>query len=298
MPPRPRAVPPHDPVRARPGRERRAHPAAPPVNSAPIGVFDSGIGGLTVMRALMERLPAEHLVYFGDTARVPYGPKSPETVRRFARENMQLLLDRGVKMVVVACNTVTAHALDDLRGAFAIPVVGVIGPGARAAVRATHTGRVGVIGTTGTVTSDAYGRQLRAIRPDLEVISRACPLLVPLAEEGLLEHPATRLLTAEYLEPFRAGGVDALILGCTHYPLFKPLIAEILGSRTALIDSAEETAREVVEVLDAHGMRGDPRAAGERRFLVSDLPAQFLRVGQFFLGERLREVEVVRSGET
>jgi glutamate racemase len=268
-----------------------------PGNAAPIGVFDSGIGGLTVMHSLMVSLPAEHLVYFGDTARVPYGPKSPETVRRFARENMRLLLDRGVKMVVVACNTVTAHALDDLRATFSVPVVGVIGPGARAAVRATRKGHVGVIGTIGTVASDAYGRQLRSIRPDLDVVSRACPLLVPLAEEGLLTHPATRLLMAEYLEPFRADGVDALILGCTHYPLFKPLIAEILGPGTALIDSAEETAREVVEILDGRGLRGDPGTVGGRRFLASDLPAQFLKVGQVFLGERLREVDVVRSGD-
>jgi glutamate racemase len=272
--------------------------AGPPVpNAAPIGVFDSGIGGLTVMHALMRRLPAEHLVYFGDTARVPYGPKSPETVRRFARENVRLLLERGVKMVVVACNTVTAHALAELRQTFAIPIVGVIGPGARGAVRATRSGRVGVIGTQGTIASDAYGRQLRAIRPGLEVVSRACPLLVPLAEEGLLEHPATRLLAAEYLAPFRSDGVDALILGCTHYPLFKPLITDLLGPGTALIDSAEETAREVAEVLAERALAADPGTPGTRRFLVSDLPAQFLRVGQVFLGEALREVEVVRSGE-
>jgi glutamate racemase len=155
-----------------------------------------------------------------------------------------------------------------------------------------------VIGTYGTVASDAYARTLRAIRPDLEVVSRPCPLLVPLAEEGLLDHPATRLLAAEYLEPFRRDGVDALILGCTHYPLFKPLIGEILGDRTALIDSAEETAREVAEILESRGLKGNASARGERRFLVSDLPAQFLRVGQVFLGEALREVEVVRSGET
>jgi glutamate racemase len=249
------------------------------------------------MHALMRRLPAEHLVYFGDTARVPYGPKSPETVRRFARENVRLLLERGVKMVVVACNTVTAHALAELRQTFAIPIVGVIGPGARGAVRATRSGRVGVIGTQGTIASDAYGRQLRAIRPGLEVVSRACPLLVPLAEEGLLEHPATRLLAAEYLAPFRSDGVDALILGCTHYPLFKPLITDLLGPGTALIDSAEETAREVAEVLAERALAADPGTPGTRRFLVSDLPAQFLRVGQVFLGEALREVEVVRSGE-
>ena len=268
-----------------------------PPHASPIGVFDSGIGGLTVMHELMRKLPGEHLVYFGDTARVPYGPKSPETVRRFSRENVHLLMGRNVKMVVVACNTATAHALEDLRRAFPIPIVGVIGPGARAAARATRSGRVGVIGTHGTIASDAYGRLLRSIRPDLEVVSRACPLLVPLAEEGLVDHPAARLIAEEYLAPFRADGIDALILGCTHYPIFKPLIGEILGGGVTLIDSAEETAREVEEVITSRGIAGDPRAAGERRFLVSDLPAQFLRVGRIFLGEELSEVEVVRAGE-
>ena len=172
------------------------NPAGSPASQAPVGVFDSGIGGLTVMHELMERLPAEHFVYFGDTARVPYGPKSPETVRRFARENRRLLLDRGVKLVVVACNTVTAQALDDLQATFTVPVVGVIGPGARAAARATRTGRVGVIGTVGTVRSDAYGRELRSIRAVLEVVWRDCPLLVNLEEEGLLRLPARLVLTA------------------------------------------------------------------------------------------------------
>ena len=266
------------------------------MNPAPIGVFDSGIGGLTVMHELVRRLPGEDLIYFGDTARVPYGSKSPATVQRFSRENVELLLARGVKMVVVACNTATAHALEDLRSVFGIPIVGVIGPGARAAARATRNDRVGVIGTYGTVGSDAYGRQLRAIRGDLQVLSRPCPLLVPLAEEGLVAHPAARLIAEEYLAPFRADGIDALILGCTHYPLFKPLIAEILGEGVALIDSAEETAREVEEVLAARGLSTDGGRGGGRRFLVSDLPAQFLRVGRIFLGEELHDVEVVRAG--
>lgn len=266
------------------------------MNAAPLGVFDSGIGGLTVLHALIRRLPAERLIYFGDTARVPYGPKSPETVRRFSRENVELLHERGVKMIVVACNTASAHALDDLRRSFPLPIVGVVGPGARAAARATKSGRVGVIGTQGTVASDAYGRALRAIREDLEVVSRACPLFVPLTEEGLLDHPATRLIAEEYLAPFREDGIDALILGCTHYPLLKPLIGEILGLDVVLIDSAEETAREVEEVLVERELAAEPGSAGASRFLVSDLPAQFLRVGRIFLGEELREVEVVQAG--
>ncbi|MFN2432009.1 MAG: glutamate racemase [Gemmatimonadota bacterium] len=265
------------------------------MRDAPIGVFDSGIGGLTVARALMGRLPAEHLVYFGDTARVPYGPKSPETVRRFARENVDLLTREGVKMVVVACNTATAHALEELRELFPLPVLGVIGPGARAAARVTRTGRVGVIGTVGTIASDAYGRQLRAIRPGIQVVSRACPLLVPLAEEGLLDHAATRLLVREYVEPFGGDGVDALVLGCTHYPLFKPLLGEVLGARVALIDSAEETAREAEEILRERDLARGGSGGGRRRFLVSDLPERFLQVGRVFLGEELREVELARA---
>lgn len=271
--------------------------AAEPSAEAPIGVFDSGIGGLTVLDAVMRALPREHLVYFGDTARLPYGPKSPETVRRYARENVELLRRSGVKMVVVACNTATAHALDELRDAVPLPVVGVVGPGARAALRATRTGRVGVIGTEGTIASEAYPRRLRELRADVRVSSRACPLLVPLAEEGLLDHPATRLIVREYLEPFLADGVDALILGCTHYPVFKPLLVEVLGRRVTLIDSAEETAREVEETLRARGLARDAPEPARRRFLVSDLPERFLQVGRVFMGAELREVGLARAGE-
>jgi glutamate racemase len=275
--------------------------ASPPAGSAaspqaPIGVFDSGIGGLTVLDALMRALPREHLVYFGDTARLPYGPKSPETVRRYARENVDLLRGTGAKLIVVACNTATAHALDELRASVPLPVVGVVGPGARAALRASRTGRVGVIGTEGTVASEAYPRRLRELRADVQVFSRPCPLLVPLAEEGLLDHPATRLIVREYLEPFVAEGVDALILGCTHYPVFKPLAAEVLGPRVALIDSAEETAREVAGLLRERGLERRGAGEGGRRYLVSDLPARFLRVGRVFLGESLREVELATAG--
>jgi len=266
------------------------------VRDRPIGVFDSGIGGLTVMHALMERLPRESLIYFGDTARVPYGPKSPASVRRFAFESVELLVRYGVKAVVVACNTATAHALPDLRQRFDVPVVGVVEPGARAAAAATSTGRVGVIGTYGTIGSRAYERSLEALRPDLVVTSRACPLFVPLAEEGLLDHPATRMIAGEYLAPFADDGIDALILGCTHYPLLKPVIGEAVGADVRLVDSAEETARETADLLEHEGWI---RTAGEseRRFLVSDLPGRFLEVGRRFLGERIESVEVVSAGD-
>ncbi|MFN2421019.1 MAG: glutamate racemase [Gemmatimonadota bacterium] len=261
----------------------------------PIGVFDSGIGGLTVMHALMERLPHESLIYFGDTARVPYGPKSRDTVTRFSIENVDLLTGYGVKAIVVACNTATARALPVLRQRFDLPIVGVVGPGARAGAAATRSGHVGVIGTHGTVESGAYETSLKAIRSELVVVSRACPLFVPLAEEGMIDHPATRLIASDYLGPFREDGVDTLILGCTHYPLLKGVIGEIVGDGVTLIDSAEETARETAELLAARSLareEGHP----EYRYLVSDLPEQFLRVGQRFLGARVGAVEVVTAG--
>jgi glutamate racemase len=270
-------------------------PGAVTGRDLPIGVFDSGIGGLTVMHALMDRLPHESMVYFGDTARVPYGPKSPATVVRFSFENVELLTGRGIKAVVVACNTATAHALPALRGRFDLPIVGVVGPGARAAVAATRSGRVGVIGTYGTIGSGAYEKALRAIRPDLEIVSRACPLFVPLAEEGMTDHPAARLIAAEYLAPFGDDGIDTLILGCTHYPLLKPVIGETVGPGVTLIDSAEETARETAALLAERRLaRGDGRP--EYRYLVSDLPEQFLKVGQRFLGGKIEGVEVATAG--
>jgi glutamate racemase len=261
----------------------------------PIGVFDSGIGGLTVMHAMMERLPRESLIYFGDTARVPYGPKSRDTVTRFSIENVDLLTSYGVKAVVVACNTATARALPVLRERFELPIVGVVGPGARAGAAATQSGRIGVIGTHGTIESGAYETSLKTIRSDLVVVSRACPLFVPLAEEGLIDHPATRLIASDYLESFRENGIDTLILGCTHYPLLKGVIGEILGDGVTLIDSAEETARETAELLDARGWARE-NGRPEYRYLVSDLPEQFLRVGQLFLGGRIGSVEVVSAG--
>ncbi len=185
------------------------------MNPAPLGVFDSGIGGLTVARALFERLPHESVIYFGDTARVPYGPKSPETVRRYSAEILAYLVQRGVKALVVACNTITAQALDYLRGRSPVPLVGVIEPGARAAAQATETGRIGVIGTAGTIASRAYERAIKAIRPDATVHARACPLLVPLVEEGWFDHAATELIAHEYLDPLHDVGVDVLVLGCT-----------------------------------------------------------------------------------
>jgi glutamate racemase len=269
---------------------RSAHESA-----RPIGVFDSGIGGLTVMHSLMERLPGESLIYFGDTARVPYGPKSKETVTRFSIENVHLLTSYDVKVVVVACNTATARALPALREEFDLPIVGVVGPGARAAAARTSSGRIGVIGTYGTIESGAYRDHLLAIDPDLRVVSRPCPLFVPLAEEGWTDHPVARQVAEEYLAPFRADGIDTLILGCTHYPLLARVIAEAVGPGVALIDSAEETAREVAALLAERRLEADGDEPAHR-FLVSDLPELFLRVGQRFLQGRIGRVEVVAAG--
>jgi glutamate racemase len=267
------------------------------VNRRPIGVFDSGIGGLTVVRELMHQLPHESLLYFGDTARVPYGNKSPETVRRFSREILEFLVSRDVKLVVVACNTASAHALEDLKGIAPVPVEGVIEPGARAAVAASRTGRIGVIGTAGTVASGAYARAIEAADCRVEVTARACPLFVPLVEEGWLDHPATRLIAEEYLAPLREHDIDTLVLGCTHYPLLKPLLAAVLGPSIRLIDSAEQTAAAVSRELAASTLHAPAGQKGHVHFVVSDAPQQFIKVGRRFLGERVKDVEVKVMGD-
>ena len=266
------------------------------MNAAPLGVFDSGIGGLTVARALFERLPQESVIYFGDTARVPYGPKSPETVRRYSREILAYLLRREVKAVVVACNTSTAHALDHLRAHAPVPVVGVIDPGARAAVAATASGRIGVIGTAGTIASGAYERAIKALRPDATVVSQACPLFVPLVEEGWFDHSATALVAREYLQPLERAEVDVLVLGCTHYPLLKSLLAQVLGPRVRLIDSAEETANAVRRELETAGMLAPAGGRPTHQFVVSDDEPHFRRIGARFVGEKLQDVAVVPLG--
>jgi glutamate racemase len=264
--------------------------------AAPVGIFDSGIGGLTVAHAVMQQLPHESVTYFGDTARVPYGPKSPDTVRRYSREIASFLVEQGVKTLVVACNTATAHALPALRESLMIPVLGVIDPGARAALRATRNGHVGVIGTAGTIKSGAYERALRALEPSLRVTVRACPLFVPLVEEGWIDHEATRLVAREYLAPILREHVDTLVLGCTHYPLLKHVIADVLGEDVTLIDSAEETARETASVLNEECLTATVDATASHRFIASDDPLMFLQLGQRFLGDAIESVEVKTLG--
>ena len=251
-----------------------------------IGIFDSGVGGLTVVHALLAALPREHLIYLGDTARYPYGTKSAETVTRYSLENVDFLIARGIKMLVVACNTSTATALDTLAARYPLPIVGVVAPGARAAVESTRSGRIGVVATEATIASGAYTRALRALRPDLEIYTRPCPLFVPLAEEGWVEGAIPASVAETYLASLTRSGIDTLVLGCTHYPLLKPVIAQVMGPGVALVDSAEETAREVAAVLAARGLA---RASGQgsTSFFVTDVPERFIRIGQRFLGARL-----------
>jgi glutamate racemase len=265
-------------------------------DGAPIGVFDSGLGGLTVASEMMRQLPAEGLIYFGDTARVPYGPKAPTTVRRYSREIASFLDREGVKAIVIACNTATAHALAMLRSELSVPVIGVIEPGARAAVAATHTGNIGVIGTAGTIRSGAYERAIREIAPDARITAQPCPLFVPLVEEGWIGKEATRLIAQEYLQPLVDAKVDTTVLGCTHYPLLKPILADVLGPSVRLIDSAAETAAETRRVLADRGIEATPTREPLRRFVASDDSSQFLRLGQRFLGHALDAVELHTFG--
>ena len=263
---------------------------------APIGIFDSGLGGLTVAHEIIRQLPNESFVYFGDTARVPYGPKSPETVRRYSREITGFLLEQGVKAIVVACNTATAHALPMLREELPVPVVGVIEPGARAAVSASRTGHIGVIGTVGTIRSGAYERAIRELDPDVVITARPCPLFVPLVEEGYTERPAARLIARDYLQPLRDAGIDSLVLGCTHYPLLKPLLSSVVGPDVRLIDSAEETAAETRRMLEERRLATDVCDGARHRFVASDDSRQFLELGQRFLGDVIDRVEIRTLG--
>jgi glutamate racemase len=259
----------------------------------PIGVFDSGIGGLTAVRELYRALPHESIVYFGDTARVPYGNKSKETVTRFSLEIATFLVRQNIKCLVVACNSASAHALETLQRRFEIPVVGVIEPAVRAALAVSPRGRVGVIGTLATVGSSAYAQQVEAVVPGSRVLQRACPLFVPLVEEGWLEHPVTRLVAEEYLAELRQADLESLILGCTHYPLIAPLIADLMGPRVKLVDSGAEAARATAALLAERGQlaTGPP----VHHLYLSDEPRRrsFSSIAQTFLGRELPAVTVV-----
>ncbi len=261
-----------------------------------IGIFDSGIGGLTVFKEIVKVLPGENIIYLGDTARVPYGIRSPETVTRYSFENTQFLLSQEIKLLVVACNTASAISLGAVKKEYPLPVIGVLEPGARAAVTATRARKIGIIGTEATIGSGAYEKEILRLAPDIKAFSLACPLFVALAEEGWTDNEVAELVAEKYLSPFRNTGIDTLVLGCTHYPLLKPVISRVVGREITLIDSATETAKEVVDVLEKLKWRENGNGEGQRKFYVTDAPARFEKIGQRFLGDAFLKAEQVAVG--
>jgi glutamate racemase len=264
-------------------------------DARPIGVFDSGVGGLTVARAILELLPHEPLIYVGDTARFPYGPKSVEEIRRYALEIAEYLAHRDVKMLVVACNSVEVSAIGDIAARAGIPVIGVIDPGARAAVRATRNGVIGLIGTEATVRSGAYERAVAATGATVELHARACPAFVDFVERGDTTSEPLRDAARGYLEPLRERGIDTLILGCTHYPLLSGLLQMELGSGVVQVSSAEETAKDVYEALLRDGLQREDTVAPRHEFLSTGDPGSFGRVAQIFLGPEIVEVRAAQA---
>jgi glutamate racemase len=265
-------------------------------SDSPIGVFDSGIGGLTVVAALLRTLPGEKILYLGDTARVPYGGKSPETVTRYSKEISDLLVAEGAKMIVVACNTASALAVASLSLSYPVPLLGVIEPGAAAAVLATRNGRIGVIATKATIGSDAYNKAIKALNPEVHVISVACPLLVPLIEEGLFDDEVTRTMLRRYLEPLLRAGIDTLVLGCTHYPLLKRLITRICGKQVVLVDSAENCALAVRALISPSGSTVGAEANSRLDVLLTDPSEGFLRIAEKSLNLHIDTLSVRRVG--
>lgn len=262
--------------------------------SNPIGVFDSGLGGLTVVKALREKLPNESIVYFGDTARVPYGNKSPELIQKYSKQIVDFLLEHHVKMIVIACNTATALALPALQIQLTIPVIGVVKPGVQAALKATVNKHIGVIGTISTIGSDVYKKEVNLDDKSIEVTSLPCPLFVPLAEEGMLESPATKLIAEKYLKPINDAKVDTLILGCTHYPLLKSVIQSVVLPSTKLVDSAEAVAAATAVLLEQNKLSSQTGGKGKLKLYVSDFPARFKSVAERFLGEKIKNVTKVQ----
>ena len=259
----------------------------------PIGVFDSGIGGLTVVKRIASYLPQENIVYFGDTARVPYGSKSNDTVIEYGLQDARFLVQKNVKALVVACNTVSSVALKELKAAFDIPVIGMILPGAKMAVTETRNKRVGVIGTRATISNQAYSKEIKRIDHSIKIFEQSCPLFVPLAEEGWIDHKATYEIAEEYLKEIKKIGVDTLVLGCTHYPILAKVIQEIMGNEVKLIDSGIAAAESVKEELDRYSLHTNNFAMGNHSFYVSDIPMKFKEVAGLFLGRAISDVQKV-----
>lgn len=260
----------------------------------PIGIFDSGVGGLTVVRAMMERLPFENIIYFGDTARLPYGVKSVETISHFTKQIAEFLLQKRVKVLIIACNTMAAVASQAVKDLSPIPVLDVIDAGALCALDGTRSKQVGVIGTPTTINSNAYARAMHQYDSDVRIYSQACPMFVPLVEEGWLDHEVTRLTAQEYMKPVLAQNVDTIILGCTHYPLLKPLLQEVVGKDIKLVDSAEAIAERTAALLNDLNLANPQRMPPEYHFHVTDVPLRFQTIGERFLGRTLVNVHLER----
>ncbi len=288
-------------------------------NELPIGIFDSGVGGLTVMEEVIKQLPEENILYLGDTARVPYGIRSAETVTRYSLEMTDFLVGKGIKLLVVACNTASALALTAIKERFDIPVIGVIEPGAKRAMEATRSKRIAIIGTEGTIKSNSYvhainvlygnkpivikehglirfDRYFKVTLDDLTIFTKACPLFVPLAEEGWSSNDVAVLTARHYLEGFKKESIDTLVLGCTHYPLLKGVISGVMGDGIALIDSAQETVKEINKTLGQYGIKNTSPSEPLRRFYVTDAPERFIKVGERFLGRKILHIEKINIG--
>ncbi len=261
--------------------------------TSPIGIFDSGIGGLTVAKRIISMLPNENIIYFGDTARVPYGTKSNDTVIEYSLQDAQFLINRNVKLIIVACNTASSVAISKLKEKFDIPIIGMIEPGAHLAINSTKNGKVGVIGTNSTISNKAYSNELKRLNENLEIIEKPCPLFVPVAEEGWLDHAATKLIAEEYLQDLVDFGVDTVILGCTHYPLLSEVIQNVMGNDVTLIDSGYAASLNVETYLNGRGVRNDSNQLGTHYFYVSDLPDKFRSVAERFLGTKVENIEKI-----
>ena len=264
--------------------------------NAPVGVFDSGVGGLTVAREIMRQIPEERIVYFGDTARVPYGNKSKDTILRYSRQIIRFLRTREVKAIVIACNTASAYALDTVDAESDIPLIGVINAGARTAVQATRNGKIGVIGTEGTIGSGIYTRVMKQLKPDIQVTGKPCPLFVPLVEEGLLHDSVTDEIASRYLSVLKGKYIDTLVLGCTHYPLLRSTLRRLMGEDVVLVNPAYETAIELKQLLEERGLERDgaePLQGEKYQFFVSDLAEKFTSFATSILPNEVKETRKI-----
>ncbi|MDH7603785.1 MAG: glutamate racemase [Melioribacter sp.] len=263
----------------------------------PIGFFDSGIGGLTVVKSVIELLPNENIVYFGDTARVPYGSKSNETVIEYTLQAANFLLRKNIKLLVVACNTASSVALKELKRFLTIPVIGMIEPGSKMALQETKKGIIGVIGTRSTINNKAYSNEIKKLNPKVKVIEKACPLFVPLAEEGWINHKATELIAKEYLTELKEKKIDTLVLACTHYPILSDVIQKVMGKNVKLVHSGDPAAKIIEEYLNGRGLRNNSNHLGKREFYVSDVPTKFHEVAERFLGKKITHLQKVELEE-